>query len=170
MINFGILVPLLITETQYNLNDSKIRQFNVETKGNNIEISIIVFFKEINNEENLIYDKKIFPYFKGGDNVKEIKSILSQRFYNKKENIEEESLLDDGKDDNLIKANEEYNLTEDKNLVNELRAKKYVIGEYHFDDIISEKNKLKNYVNKKIKFKSSNILKKKFYLLKTLKK
>ena len=170
MINFGILVPFLITETQYNLNDPKIKQFNIETKGNNIEISIIVFFKELNNEENIHYDKKIFPQFKGGDVVKEIKTILSTRFYNKKENIEEESLLDDGKDDNLIKANEEYNLSEDKNLVNELRAKKYVIGEYHFDDIISEKNKLKNFVSKKLKFKSNNIFKKKVAFVQNYKK
>ena len=45
------------------------------------------------------------------------------------------------------------------NLVNELRAKKYVIGEHHFDDIISEENKLNNFVKKKIKFKKTKKLK-----------
>ena len=83
----------------------------------------------------------------------EIKIFLSKKFYVKKENTQQENLLDDGKDDNLIKANEEYNLSEDKNLVNELRAKKYVIGEHHFDEVISEKNKLSNFTKKKIKFK-----------------
>ena len=72
----------------------------------------------------------------------------------------------------LIKSNEEYNLSEDKNLVNELRAKKYVIGEHHFDDIISEKNKLNNFVKKKIKFKkkSSNLKKSKLIQEKNISK
>ena len=92
--------------------------------------------------------------------ITEIRTILAKRFYKKKENIQQESLLDDGKDDNLIKANEEYNLAEDKNLVNELRAKKYVIGEHHFEDIIPDKQKYSVFSNKKVKFKS-NIMKKK---------
>ena len=92
--------------------------------------------------------------------MSEIKSILAKRFYKKKENIQQESLLDDGKDDNLIKANEEYNLTEDKNLVNELRAKKYVIGEHHFEEIIPDKQKYSVFSNKKVKFKSSLMRKK----------
>ena len=92
--------------------------------------------------------------------INEIRTILAKRFYKKKENIQQESLLDDGKDDNLINANEEYSLNEDKNLVNELRAKKYVIGEHHFEDIIPDKQKYSVFSNKKVKFKS-NLMKKK---------
>ena len=40
-----------------------------------------------------------------------------------------------------------------------IRAKKYVIGEHHFDDIISEENKLNNFIKKKIKFKKSKKVK-----------
>jgi hypothetical protein len=47
LINLGFLVPGLISETQYNINDPKIKQFNIETKGYQVEISIIIFFQEI---------------------------------------------------------------------------------------------------------------------------
>ena len=164
LFNFGFLVPSLISETQYNLNDPKTKQFNIETKGYSVEISIIVFFQEIPNEEYIKLEKTFFPSYKASEKVgNDIKIFLAKKFYAKKENVQQESFLDDGKDDNLIKSNEEYNLSEDKNLVNELRAKKYVIGEHHFDDIISEKNKLNNFVKKKIKFKkkSSNLKKSK---------
>ena len=154
LVNFGFLVPNLISETQYNLNDNKIKQFGIETKGYNVEISIILFFQEITEELNNIQEKK-FQVFEKNKTITEIKAILSKRFYKKKENIQQESLLDDGKDDNLIKANEEYNLADDKNLVNELRAKKYVIGEHHFEDIIPDKQKYSVFSNKKVKFKSS---------------
>ena len=173
LFNFGILVPCLIRETQYNLNDPKTKQFNIETKGYNIEISIVVFFPELSNEEFNSIEKTIFPTYKKTENfINEIKMFLAKKFYVKKENIQQESLLDDGKDDNLIKSNEEYKLSEDKNLVNELRAKKYVIGEHHFDDILSEKNKLNNFIKKKVKFKkkSSNIKKGKLNLENNLKK
>ena len=162
LFNFGFLVPSLISETQYSLNDPKTKQFNIETKGYNVEISIIIFFQEISKEELDNMEKIFFPSYKKTENfVHEIKMFLANKFYVKKENIQQESWLDDGKDDNLIKSNEEYNLSEDKNLVNELRAKKYVIGEHHFDNIISEKNKLNNFVKKKLKFrkKSSNLKK-----------
>ena len=162
LFNLGFLVPCLISETQYNINDPKIKQFNIETKGYQVEVSIIVFFQEISNEESHNIEREnIFSFRNAESTINEIRIFLSKKFYVKKETIQEEILLDDGKDDNLIKANEEYNLTEDKNLVNELRAKKYVIGEHHFDDIISEKNKLNNFPKKKIKFKKSNIIKKK---------
>ena len=162
LFNLGFLVPCLISETQYNINDPKIKQFNIETKGYQVEVSIIVFFQEISNEESHNIEREnIFSFRNAESTINEIRIFLSKKFYVKKETIQEENLLDDGKDDNLIKANEEYNLTEDKNLVNELRAKKYVIGEHHFDDIISEKNKLNNFPKKKIKFKKSNIIKKK---------
>ena len=159
LVNFGFLVPNLISETQYNLNDSKIRQFRIETKGYNVEISIILFFNEMTEELKNIEEKK-FQVFEKNKTITEIKSILSKRFYKKKENIQQESLLDDGKDDNLIKANEEYNLADDKNLVNELRAKKYVIGEHHFMEIIPDKQKYNAFINKKVKFKSSTNKKK----------
>ena len=156
--NFGFIVPSLISETQYNLNDPKTKQFNIETKGYNIEISVIVFFQEISNDESYNIKKTIIPTYKTSQNFfYEIKLFLAKKFYVKKENIQQESWLDDGKDDNLIKSNEEYHLSEDKNLVNELRAKKYVIGEHHFDDIISEKNKLNNFIKKKLKFKKRNL-------------
>ena len=157
--NFGFLVPNLISETQYNLNDNKIKQFKIETKGYNVEISIILFFQESTEEFNNIEVKK-FQVFEKNEVINEIRLILSKRFYKKKENIQQESLLDDGKEDNLIKANEEYNLTEDKNLVNELRAKKYVIGEHHFEDIIPDKQRYCAFSNKKVKFKSSLMKKK----------
>ena len=154
LINLGFLVPSLISETQYNLNDPKIKQFNIETKGYQVEISIIIFFQEISNDEFYNLERTIFPSFANVEKAaNEIKIFLSKKFYVKKENTQQENLLDDGKDDNLIKANEEYNLSEDKNLVNELRAKKYVIGEHHFDEVISEKNKLSNFTKRKIKFK-----------------
>ena len=157
LFNFGFLVPSLISETQYNLNDPKTKQFNIETKGYNVEISIIVFFQEIPNDEFIKLEKTFFPLYKASEKfINDIKIFLAKKFYVKKENIQQESLLDDGKDDNLIKSNEEYNLSEDKNLVYELRAKKYVIGEHHFDDILSEKNKLNNFVKKKIKFKKKS--------------
>ena len=159
LINFGLVVPNLISETQYNLNDNKIRQFKIDTKGYNVEISIILFFQEVGEDVNNIEVKK-FTVFEKNEMITEIRTILAKRFYKKKENIQQESLLDDGKDDNLIKANEEYNLAEDKNLVNELRAKKYVIGEHHFEDIIPDKQKYSVFSNKKVKFKS-NIMKKK---------
>ena len=162
LVNFGFLVPNLISETQYNLNDNKIRQFKIDTKGYKVEISIILFFQEapsVPEELNNIEEKK-FNTFVKSEMISEIKSILAKRFYKKKENIQQESLLDDGKDDNLIKANEEYNLTEDKNLVNELRAKKYVIGEHHFEEIIPDKQKYSVFSNKKVKFKSSLMRKK----------
>ena len=159
LINFGLVVPNLISETQYNLNDNKIRQFKIDTKGYNIEISIILFFQEVGEDLNNIEEKK-FNVFEKNEMITEIRTILAKRFYKRKENIQQESLLDDGKDDNLIKANEEYNLTEDKNLVNELRAKKYVIGEHHFEDIIPDKQKFSVFSNKKVKFKS-NLMKKK---------
>ena len=154
LINLGFLVPSLISETQYNLNDPKIKQFNIETKGYQVEISIIIFLQEISNDEFHNLERTIFPSFLNVEKTAhEIKIFLSKKFYTKKDNIQQENLLDDGKDDNLIKANEEYKLSEDKNLVNELRAKKYVIGEHHFDDVVSEKNKLNNFIKKKIKFK-----------------
>ena len=154
LINLGFLVPSLISETQYNLNDPKIKQFNIETKGYQVEISIIIFFQEISNDEFYNLERTIFPSFANVEKTaNEIKIFLSKKFYVKNENTQQENLLDDGKDDNLIKANEEYNLSEDKNLVNELRAKKYVIGEHHFDEVISEKNKLSNFTKRKIKFK-----------------
>ena len=159
LLNFGFLVPNLISETQYNLNDNKIKQFKIETKGYNVEISIILFFQESTEEFNNIEVKK-FQVFEKNEVMNEIRLILSKRFYKKKENIQQESLLDDGKEDNLIKANEEYNLTEDKNLVNELRAKKYVIGEHHFEDIIPDKQRYCSFSNKKVKFKSSLMKKK----------
>ena len=159
LVNFGFLVPNLISETQYNLNDNKIKQFKIETKGYNVEISIILFFQEITEELNNIEEKK-FQVFDKNKTTTEIKSILAKRFYKKKENIQQESLLDDGKDDNLIKANEEYNLAEDKNLVNEMRAKKYVIGEHHFEEIFPDKQKYSVFSNKKVRFKS-NVSKKK---------
>ena len=160
LVNFCFLVPSLISETQYNINDPKIKQFDIETKGYQVDISIIIFFQEIPNEEFDKLEKKNFPLHSNlEDTVKEIRTFLSKKFYIKKENIQQENLLDDGKDDNLIKANEEYNLSDDKNLVNELRAKKYVIGEHHFDDIISEENKLNNFVKKKIKFKKGKKVK-----------
>ena len=159
LINFGLVVPNLISETQYNLNDNKIRQFKIDTKGYNIEISIILFFQEVGEDLNNIEEKK-FNVFEKNEMITEIRTILAKRFYKRKENIQQESLLDDGKDDNLIKANEEYNLAEDKNLVNELRAKKYVIGEHHFEDIIPDKQKFSVFSNKKVKFKS-NLMKKK---------
>ena len=160
LVNFGFLVPYLISETQYNLNDNKIKQFRIENKGYNIEISIILFFQEPSNEEFINIKEKKFEVYEKNETINEIRTILAKRFYKKKENIQQESLLDDGKDDNLIKANEEYNLAEDKNLVNELRAKKYVIGEHHFEDIIPDKQKYSVFSNKKVKFKSSFIKKK----------
>ena len=160
LVNFGFLVPYLISETQYNLNDNKIKQFRIETKGSNIEISIILFFQEPSNEELINIKEKKFEVYEKNETINEIRSILSKRFYKKIENIQQESLLDDGKDDNLIKSNEEYNLAEDKNLVNELRAKKYVIGEHHFEEIIPDKQKYSVFSNKKVKFKSSFIKKK----------
>ena len=169
LVNFGFLVPILISETQYNINDNKIKQFRIETKGYNVEISIILFFHEATEELNNIEEKK-FQVFERSETSNEIRTMLSKRFYKKKENIQQESLLDDGKEDNLIKANEEYNLTEDKNLVNELRAKKYVIGEHHFEEIIPDKQKYCSFSNKKVKFKSS-LAKKKIkveHILKTI--
>ena len=154
LVNFGFLVPNLISETQYNLNDNKIKQFKIETKGYSVEISIILFFQEATEELNNIEEKK-FQVYEQNEITNEIRSILSKRFYKKKENIQQESLLDDGKDDNLIKANEEYNLTDDKNLINELRAKKYVIGEHHFEEIIPDKQRYCSFANKKVKFKSA---------------
>ena len=154
LVNFGFLVPYLISETQYNLNDNKIKQFRIETKGSNVEISIILFFLEQSEELNNIEEKK-FQVYEKNDSINEIRLILSKRFYKKKENIQQEFLLDDGKDDILIKANEEYNLNDDKNLVNELRAKKYVDGEHHYEDIIPDKQKYNAFSNKKVKFKSS---------------
>ena len=167
LVNFGFLVPYLISETQYNLNDNKIKQFRIETKGYNVEISIILFFQEMSEELNNIEEKK-FQVFEKNDTTDEIRLILSKRFYKKKENIQQESLLDDGKDDNLIKANEEYNLAEDKNLVNELRAKKYVYGEHQYEKIIPDKQKNCISFNKKVKFKSS-LIKKKIRIEPTLK-
>ena len=158
LVNFGFLVPSLISETQYNLNDNKIKQFKIDTKGYNVEVSIILFFQEVPNladEPNNIIEEKKFNVFEKSEMTNEIKTILAKRFYKRKENIQQESLLDDGKDDNLIKANEEYNLAEDKNLATELRAKKYVIGEHHFEDIIPDKQKYNVFSNKKVKFKSS---------------
>jgi hypothetical protein len=155
LVNFGFLVPYLISETQYNLNDNKMRQFRIETKGYNVEISIILFFQEMSEDQNNNIEEKKFQVYEKNETIDEIRTILSKRFYKKKENIQQESLLDDGKDDNLIKANEEYNLSEDKNLVNELRAKKYVIGEHHFEEIIPDKQKNCVFSNKKVKFKSS---------------
>jgi hypothetical protein len=153
LVNFGFLVPYLISETQYNLNDNKIRQFRIETKGYNVEISIILFFQEMTDELNNIEEKK-FQVYEKNETINEIRLILSKRFYKKKENIQQESLLDDGKDDNLIKANEEYNLNEDKNFVNDLRARKYVIGDHNFEKIIPDKQKNCISSNKKVKFKS----------------
>jgi len=157
LVNFGFLVPYLISETQYNLNDNKIRQFKIETKGYNIEISIILFFNEppTSPEELKNISERQFQVYDKNDVLEEIKVILSKRFDKKKENIQQESLLDDGKDDNLIKANEEYNLAEDKNLVTELRAKKFVIGEHHFEEILPERQKYNLFINKKVKFKSA---------------
>ncbi len=156
LVNFGFLVPKLISETQYNLNDNKIQQFKIDTKGYNIEISIILFFQEApSDEQNSHIEEKRFNIIEKTEMLNEIRTILAKRFYKKKENIQQESLLDDGKDDNLIKANEEYNLSDDKNLVNELRAKKYVIGEHHFEDIIPDKQKYTVFSKKRVKFKSS---------------
>ena len=175
LVNLGLLVPCLISETQFNLNDPKIKQFSIETKGYNVDISIIVFFQEISNDETYnnsnierVYFNPFHDYSQ--DYAKEIKIFLANKFYIKKENIMQESLLDDGKEDNLIKSNEEYLLSDDKNLVNELRAKKYVIGEHHFDDIISEKNKLNNFIKKKLKFKKKGSIGKKMKLIQDKKK
>ena len=128
LINLGLLVPCLISETQFNLNAPKIKQFSIETKGYNVNISIIVFFQEISNDDSDNNIPKIYfnPNYDSHEYAKEIKIFLAKNFYIKREDIAQESLLDDGKEDNLIKSNEEYQLSDDKNLVNELRAKKYV--------------------------------------------
>ena len=109
LFNLGFLVPCLISETQYNINDPKIKQFNIETKGYQVEVSIIIFFQEISNEESHNIEREnIFSFRNAESTLNEIRIFLSKKFYVKKETIQEENLLDDGKDDNLIKANEEY--------------------------------------------------------------
>ena len=158
LINFGLILPCLISETQYNMKDNKIKQFKIDTKGYDVNISIILFFQEVNEEQASNIEEKKFQIYENNDVMNEIKVILAKRFFRKKENIQQESLLDDGKDDNLIKANEEYKLSDDKNLVNELRAKKYVIGEHHFEDIIPLSKK--NVLNMKVKFKNTQNIKK----------
>ena len=99
--------------------------------GKKIRDELIENYKKIIQEKDL---NIVLAIIQIGDNPSSSTYIKNKEIFTKKVGIETKvlKLPDNIKEEELVKANEEYNLNEDKNLVNELRAKKYVDGEHHF--------------------------------------
>ena len=166
VINFNILLPSIISETQYNLKqieDSDLlpRQFQIETSGENVNISIFIYLQK--EPKNIEY--KDFLLIGKCETVMNIKTVLAEVFNEKKPFIEEpEPPFDNGGDDDFLKNTEEYTFENDKKIVHDLRVIKSVdphkLRKTNFESklkfINSKKFKLKKYTKMKISYTNVN--------------
>ena len=165
VINFNILLPCIISETQYNLKqieDSDLlpRQFQIETSGDNVNISIFIYLQK--EPKNIEY--KDFLLINNCETVMNIKTVLAEVFNEKKPFIEEpEPPFDNGGDDDFLKNTEEYTFENDKKIVHELRVRKSVDPhklpksnfESKFKFISGKKFKIKKYTKIKTNIKNN---------------
>ena len=155
-INFNFKIPLIITDTQYNLNSlgdigQKPNQFQIEClEAHNYCVSIIIYLQKKGEKEG---QYKQFPPINQYDYFYwDIKKILADTFVENDSFFEEpEFIFDNGKDDEFEKNTEDFSLLKDKSDVCRLRILK--LEESNKGKYKSFEQKLSSLKKYKLKFK-----------------